>query len=323
MSLRVRNTRSFLSLAAVCLASACSGTETGPINNNMGDPSILVGGFQVNLIAPDVASSTPGYTAVIGKISDGPTPEGVIWTKASTVGACALSKPSVPFCNTPCGGSALCIAANTCKSYPAAKTVGTVRVTGVKTSTGGADFSMDPVANNYQPIGLTLPYPAFSAGDPIKFSATGGAYAPFALNTVGIPALSIVSNQLTIAPNQAARLSWTPPSQPLGSKIFVKLDISHHGGTKGMIECETDDSGTLDIAATLITDLVNLGTAGFPSIIVTRKAPVGSATIAIGRIDLVVASSIEQLVAVPGVVSCTDSTMCKNGTTCQADLTCK
>ena len=89
-----------------------------------------------------------------------------------------------------------------------------------------------------------------------------------------------------------------------------------------MIECDADDTGSLEIAAPLVTELINLGVAGFPTIIVTRKS-VGSTTIAQGRVDLIVSSDVEHEVQVSGVTSCTDDMDCPSGQTCQSDLTCK
>lgn len=311
--------------ALLLLTSACSDSASStPMDTSVGDPNTLVGTFQVSLVAPDSATGVAGYTAVIGKVTDGATPSQLIWTESQRAGLCVLSKPSVPFCNTPCGGSAVCAAENTCKAYPSAKSVGTVSVSGVKTTAGATSFSMDPVSGNYQPpAGVSLPYPAFSEGAAISVSAAGGVYAPFSLQTVGISPLQITSQNLQVATGQDLRVTWSSPTQSVGSKIYIKLDISHHGGTKGMIECTSDDTGSLTIASSLVTELVNLGTAGFPSIIVTRKAPVGSALIAPGRVDLVVQSSLEQYVTVPGVTSCNSNADCLGGTTCQSDLTCK
>lgn len=316
--------RGALFVASLVCASGCGDTTSTGMDTSKGDESVLVGTFQVSLVAPDTATATPGYTAVIGKVSDGPTPSQIVYTESSRSGVCVLSKPSVPFCNTPCGGSAVCVAANTCKPYPTAKSVGTVAATGLKTTAGSSAFSMDPVSGNYQPPGGTvLSYPAFAEGDTITLSAAGGVYSPFVLATVGIAPLSVTSQNVQVAPNQPLHLTWTAPGKSIGSKMYVKLDISHHGGTKGMIECVTDDTGSLDIAASLVTELVNLGTAGFPSILMTRKAPIGQAVIAPGRVDLVVQSAVEQAVTVPGVTSCNSSADCKSGMTCQSDLTCK
>ena len=102
----------------------------------------------------------------------------------------------------------------------------------------------------------------------------------------------------------------------------MKLDISHHGGSKGKIECTTADDGELELSSAMVSALVDLGVAGFPTIIVSRKA-VGSVTISPGRVDFVAAAEVERAVTLEGVVSCNDSAQCPQGQTCQDDLTCK
>lgn len=312
-----------LTLGLAGCSSDMASTTTPPADTSTGDPKILVGTFLVSLVAPDTATGSAGYTSVVGKVSSGPTPSQVIYTESSSSGACKLMKPRVPFCNQACTGGAVCVEDDTCQSYPTAKSVGTVKATGIKTTAGATEFSMSPVANNYQPTGgVSCPFPAFAEGDAIKLESSGGDYAPFTLSSKGISPLSLNSTGLKLQSGQALSLSWTPPGVA-GSTISVKLDISHHGGTKGMIQCDADDTGSLTIAASLITELLNLGTAGFPTIIVTRTAPVGSAVIAPGRVDLTISSTVEQAVEVPGVVSCKDTSECPAGQTCQSDLTCK
>lgn len=314
-----------LSLGQVGCSNAGSTTTDPAADTSTGDAKVLAGTFLVSLVGPDAANGTAGYTSVVGKVSDGPTPSQVAYTESASSGSCKLLKPRVPFCNSACTGGAVCVDDDLCQSYPTAKSVGTVHATGIRTSAGATEFSMDPIANNYQPTGgITLPYPAFAEGDAIKLDASGGAYRPFSLSSTGISPLKLLSTSIKLASAQALNLSWTPPgSAGAGAKVAVKLDISHHGGTKGMISCEADDTGSLTIAPSLVTELLNLGTAGFPTIIVTRTAPVGSAVIAPGRVELTISSTVEQAVEVPGVVSCKDTSECPAGQSCQSDLTCK
>ncbi len=89
-----------------------------------------------------------------------------------------------------------------------------------------------------------------------------------------------------------------------------------------MIECETADSGSLELDGALITELLDLGVAGFPTIIVTREST-GSVVTALGRIDLVLAAKIERAVTIAGLVSCTEDADCPDGQTCQPNLTCQ
>lgn len=327
-------------LAAVLglFAGACS-SETGasstgdtpdsgpPSDASPGDSSILIGTFQVRLVPPvpatQEAPETPGLTSVLGKLYDGPSLSQIVWEEAAKEGACRLSTPRVPFCNEPCGGSAACVEDDTCKPYPAAHSAGTVKAIGLKTESGPSEFSMAPVANSYQPpAGVKLLYPAFAEGDAIRMEASGDYFSAFTLEAKGISPLELLNDTIVIEPDKPVKLTWTPPGQAGLSTIQVKLDISHHGGTKGVIECEAEDTGSLELPASLITQLTDLGVAGFPTIVLTRRAAV-SVTIAPGRVDLVIASSIERAVQIPGVTSCTDTSSCPDGQTCQPDLTCK
>jgi hypothetical protein len=218
----------------------------------------------------------------------------------------------------------MCVEDDTCQPYPAVVTVGTVDVEGLRTTDGATSFSMDPVAGNYQPMGVTLEYPAFSEGDAITFSAAGEDSAPaFTLETEGISQLEVLNQSIELADGQAVTLNWTPPGQTGIADIYVKLDISHHGGTKGMIECNTGDTGSLELPAGLLDQLKALGISGFPSIVVNRKA-VGSS----GRVDLVIISTVERYVEIPGLVSCNcpvnePCPECPTGQTCQDDLKCE
>jgi hypothetical protein len=320
------------------LTLACSGSETGSgadggapdggsPDASPGDPSILVGTFQVRLVAPVPAMGgepgTAGYAAVLGKVYDGPTPSQIIWEKGTKAGDCQLLTPRVPFCSTPCGGSAVCVEDETCKPYPTAHGVGTVTAKGIKTESGATEFSMAPIANSYQtPAGVKLAYPPFAEGDKIVFDASGDHFSAFSVESMGISQLELTNASIAIEADQPIKLTWSPPAAAGSSTIHVKLDISHHGGTKGVIECEAADAGSLDLSAAILKELVDLGVAGFPTIVVTRKA-VGSTTISPGRVDLVIASDVERAVQIPGLTSCTEDAQCPNGQTCQPDLTCK
>ncbi len=117
-------------------------------------------------------------------------------------------------------------------------------------------------------------------------------------------------------------LAWTPPATAGRSTVHVKLDISHHGGTRGKIECEAADTGSLTIDGALVTELLHLGVAGFPTIVVTRSAS-GEAALTVGRVALSLESEIEREVVIPGVISCNENADCPDGQTCQTDLRCK
>lgn len=282
----------------------------------LGDPDVLVGSFQVRLVAP--AGDTPGSTSVLGKVFDGPTPDPVSYVDAALATDdvdCALLLPVVPFCATACVGGAVCVADDVCQDYPETMNVGRVTVTGL-----GTTFTMDAIAGTYQPLGPSLPYPAFAAGDPIAIQTSGGDYAPFAITSVGVAPLALTSPDLIVAREQALTLTWDAGSA--ATRIRVKLDVSHHGGSNGKIQCDTADDGSLTISAALVTALVDLGIAGHPTIVVAREAT-GMTVTEPGRVELVVGSELEVAVTIPGLESCFGNEDCSDDKTCQPDLTCK
>ena len=312
------------------VSDASVALETEPVDTaaaiEVGDPDVLVGTFVVRLIPPviddDGEVDTAGTTSVIGRVSDGPTPSLVGYETRDTRGDCRLGIPVVPHCDTFCGGDAACVADDVCQPYPSAKSVGVVTMNGIANASGVMTWTMSAIGDTYQPLGASLPNPSFIPGSPISLTTSGGDYAPFAVASHGVAALEVTSTELTVARDTALALTWTPPSKADQSVIGIKLDISHHGGTRGIIECTTDDDGALTIDAALVTALLDLGIAGLPTIIVTRSAT-GSRTIEPGRVDLVVTSIVELAVTIPGLVSCTDSVQCPDGTTCQDDLSCQ
>jgi hypothetical protein len=303
---------------------ACSSPGTTDPGDD--DPGDLLGTFSVSLVAPKRASegsTTPGFTSIFGKVYDGVQPQTVVWTPQSTDGGCVLSTPHTPFCSPSCGAVAACVADNTCQPYPAAQSVGTVHVAGVKHGSS-SEVDLVAVANSYQPpAGTVLDYPGFAEGDAIELTASGSSFTrSFHATARGVAAFELANaDSLALQSSAALALAWTAPTNQ-GSEIAIKLDISHHGGSKGRIECALDDTGSLTIGAPMIDALLALGAAGYPSIIVTRTST-GHAAVATGHVDLVVSSEVEVPIAVPGVISCTDTTQCTPPATCQSDLTCK
>lgn len=315
----------FVALAA-CGGGSASGVDATTGVDANADVGPRLGGFTVDLVAAFTASTgetTAAHTTLVGKVYDGVQPETVIWTAQATAGDCTLSVPSVPRCATPCGATSACVATDTCQVYPTSHAVGDVEVSGVHTSAGASTFTMSPIVNGYQPTaGTELAYPPFSAGDAVAIHATGSDFtSPFTITTRGIAPLELAADPLALASGQPLALTWTAPTDATAT-VHVKLDISHHGGSKGKIECDTADDGALTLEASLVDALLALGAAGYPTIIVTRSTT-GHAAVATGHVDLVASSTVERAVTVPGVTSCTDDTQCPNGQTCQSDLTCQ
>jgi hypothetical protein len=306
--------------------SGSSGSGNGTAGSNgAGNGSTgsqdVVGTFQVQVLA-DETGPTTGMTKIVGQVSDGAIPPNVVWTVTKEDGGCRLETPSVPFCDGGCGAD-VCVADDECRPYPVGHSVGAVTLQGVKLTGGGSEIALKEIAKAYQPpAGTAIAYPPFGPNDDVSVHAAGGDYAAFELSTKGVDPLAFTSTDFELDTGKPLVLAWEGAENPKSSQMYVKLDISHHGGAKGLIECEVDDTGSLTISAALITELMGLGVAGFPSVVAMRQS-IDTAQIAPGLVKLEVSSRTEHFVTVKGVSSCTADTDCPDGGKCQMDLTCK
>jgi hypothetical protein len=278
------------------------------------------GSFQVSLVEPTPISQ--GFTSVLGKVFNGPTPSAVAWKETAKIGSCRLLIPRAPFCATPCGSGAICVDDNKCQDFPKAIGAGRVTATGLKTKAGATSFTMDPVLNGYQPMGGTIvDFPPFAEGDAVTFSASGDTgVGPFTVSSKGIGPMVLLNDSIVLADGKAINLQWTPPGLTGNSTVSVKVDISHHGGLKGVIDCQAADNGSLEIAASLVDQLKALGVSGFPKMEVTRKATGTNDKV---KVDLVIESMTTKDVSIPGLISCDGDEDCPTGQTCQPDLRCQ
>ena|GEM_PF-1543006 len=297
-------------------AGASSGTGGGASSAGAGGTAAsdaVVGGFIVELVPQK--SDTPPFTNVSGEVFDGPSPATLVWDMKGESAGCQLLEPRVPFCDPSCGGSAVCVADGVCQAYPTAKDLGPVMVKGL-----GDDLTMTAIANTYQ-ADVKTPYPAAEEGASVSIAVSGGPYGAFELNTPMVSPLEAPADTLQLDTGKALSLSWTSPGASAASRIAVKVDISHHGGTKGKIECDVPDTGLLEISADLITKLHALGVAGYPSVALTRSTSAETAIVP-GKVSLQALSAISIDLEVAGVTSCSTDDDCATGKTCQSDETC-
>ncbi len=300
-------------------SSGGSASGSSAVSGNTGSNE-LVGSFQIQVVADDT-DDTIGSTSIIGKVSASPSPSAVIWEVTQEDGDCRLEKPRVPFCDGGCD-AAVCVEDGVCQPYATGHAVGEVKLSGVKIMGGSNELVLKEIAKSYQPPADTVfAYPPFAEGDSIAIHAAGGDYAAFELSAKGVAPVTFSSSDFELDDGKALALTWNGSADAKAARVHVKLDISHHGGSRGQIACDADDSGALTISAALMSQLIGLGVAGFPSVILTRISS-GSAKIAVGRVELAVSSKAERIVTVAGFDSCTEDADCLDGKTCQADLTC-
>lgn len=309
-----------LAASLLVLAGCASGGSdaTKPHEKTRGDLHDLVGDFSVRLMAQNPATGTAARSTVFGVVKDGPEPETIVWHATEQAGDCTLSEPEAPFCDTPCGGSAACTGDDQCTPYPKARSVGTVELRGL----GSQQLQLTDIAGKYMPDRGALPYPPCHEGDTVELHTDGGDYAPFMLETRCIAPLSFEPPAGELTRGRDLALMWGAAGDPELAHMLVKLDVSHHGGAKGKIECTARDTGELTIESALIDRLIELGVAGFPTISLTRSAE-SEAETEPRAVHLSVLETVEHPVQVPGVMSCTADPQCPQGQKCATNLTCQ
>lgn len=279
----------------------------------------VIGQFNISLNEARTDLGTPPSTTILGKIYDGPNPVPHVAVAIGSSGPCTVYRLAVPFCEGGCT-KAVCVAENTCQPYPQLISVGDVTVSGVLSSDGSASIRLLGSNNSYRTSGDTHPvYPGFAEGDTIRLTATGGDDSPFTITAVGVAPLDVAVNSLTLSPHSALELAWTAATGIVSSTVNVNLNLSHHGGSKGYLQCQgVADSGALTIAADLMSQLIDLGVAGFPTLRITRES-VGYAPIAAGRVAMVISSEFARTVSVDGFTSCETNADCAATQTCHAE----
>ena len=175
---------------------------------------------------------------------------------------------------------------------------------------------MDPFPPSFAYQSQALPHPPCAEGEAVRLSADG-----FSAASTCITPLVLSSSDFSVVRQQGLALAWEGAAEPELTRIRIKLDVSHHGGKKGEIDCEVPDTGRFEIPAALVTALVDLGLAGYPTIVVTRVAAASS--VEQPDVHFVIASSVEREVDT-GVQSCTADANCPTGQRCNSDnLTCE
>jgi hypothetical protein len=300
-------------------ATADEGEQGGEIDG----PDTLIGAFRADLVAPveqSGSAAVEGFTSLFGRVQDGPSLSVVVWEEVAFEGGCTLLVPRTPFCPEPCGADAACVEDDTCAPYAKAQSVGEVVVKGLSTESA---VSLQNVGGTYQVVGQTLPYPAFAEGASVQVIASGSDFAgPFSLTAWGIAPFVLHQSQAPITEGAGVALTWEPPNDQSRSRVLVEIDVSHHGGAKGLVQCDVDDDGAFTVPAAIADGLVALGTAGFPTLLVGRHSQ-GEAQLEQGRVRLSLVSETEIPVDIEGLQSCVDDSDCPLGALCGVNLACQ
>jgi hypothetical protein len=259
-------------------------------------------GSVVVSLNPPVGDSA-GYSTLIGRFFAGPTPDPFPLKLDSKSDGCELLVPLLPFCSEACTPD-VCTANDVCTPYPEPLGVGPIAVIGL-----GAELSLMPATSMVVYQSPSLAYPPCAEGSKVKATS-----ASFALEAECLAPLELTGpDPLPVKAGQVVHVTWQAAAAGSKSRIRIGLDVSHHGGKKGQIDCEVPDTGSFDIPEPLVTKLLGLGLAGYPTINVNRVS-VGVDT-AHPDVSLLLSSAITRAVDT-GVMSCQDDAECPDGKTC-------
>ncbi len=297
---------------------------TGGSSGNVGAPCSLatrVGGFSVQLV--EMEGNDP-YTSINGGVRNGVVPLEVWQSKGAAAGGCRLMVGPMIVCTTPCTSPQTCGGQNQCVDQPTLQSAGTVTISGV----GPSPITMNPMQNFYS-SSLTNPYPPFSPGATVHLAAAGATIPAFAFDSTGIEPLKFDGANLVMTNGQTFAFTWTPPATAGDARIFVKVEIGHHGGVAAAVECDLADTGSGEIPAALVTALMAEGVHGFPTLSLTRRK-ISSMNVGTGCVDFALAAPVERSIGVCAtasscIVSCDPSgpaAQCPSGMTCKVDFTC-
>jgi hypothetical protein len=302
-------------------AGGNSGGNTGTSTQTGALPAPF-GSFTLNLIPPvvsdDPSLSTPGFTSFTGVIRNAEVPETIVWTKALEEAGCVLYVPKLPFCSA-CGSSQFCVGDEQCEDPPIPLNLGAVSVSGVTLRDGSSGFSVEPSAPKFNYMAPSaIAYPPAVAGTQVSLTGDGGDYPSISLTTTMVTPIELLgADPIPMNAGQSLPVRWTAAGVTSDTRIAILVNISHHGGARGKIECDVEDNGSLDIPAPLVSRLLQLGYSGFPTVEVSRRAT-SSEDLGGGTLRLDIASSGIRNLAIDGQTSCRSNDECRDGQTCLA-----
>jgi hypothetical protein len=249
------------------------------------------------------------YSIVDGAFRDGVIPNTVL-QPIGQEGDCTLLQRINPFCDPPCAASETCSVEAECIPFPSGQDLGTVMVTGL-----AVQVEMAPVQPGYHYFSLSLPYPGFEPGAPIRLQSTGGSYEPVLLDSVGVEPLTLGELQWTVTAGQALPITWGAPTVSTPATVELEITIDQHGTSPFVLQCSFADDGAGEVPAALLDTLVSHGVSGFPNGSLERRVA-DSASIGGGCIDLRLATPRLPDVRVAGFTACDEDTDCPEGLEC-------
>jgi hypothetical protein len=262
----------------------------------------VVGTFTVALNPPE--DGAPAFTSIYGDVFSGAYPTEVIETPVVSEGGCTVYKYSQHTCISPaCTTAQKCAGPEDCRAVPDLVSVGTVTVGGV----GASPLTLSLTNNKYQ-YPLDLEYPGFDEGAELSISASGAFYSAFTVATSGVAPVTLSADTFELASGTPLLVQWEAGANP-DATVSINLNISRHGGSSGYLECTGSDSGSLTIPAGPVTRLIELGVAGYPQLVLTRRSR-AEVPVPTGKVTFQSMATAVPTLTIDGLCSCFDSSDC-------------
>lgn len=224
-------------------------------------------------------------------------------------GDCRLVSGPDLLCDPRCEPDEVCSAEGSCEAAPESRDLGPITVRGTDPALGLVPNS----GNNYLlAMGTEVAYPPYEVGSALSLQAEA-----FSLRGYGVDALALADVEPVLEAGMPLSLRWQAPEHPAESvRMFIEIDIAHHGGVDAQLVCHAPDTGAFEVPAALVTELLAQGVAGFPAVTLARRS-VDSLAIEGGCVEFVVASEISRAVTIPGLTSCSSDNECPEEQLCQ------
>ena len=271
------------------------------------DSAERLGGFE--LVQWD--SPLDGFSTVTGSVRDAVIPSTILYEKESA-GDCALYLRENPYCDPACDTDETCDPSGDCIDFPLQLNLGAVDISGLE----GDDLTLTTNSTNMYSDTL-VSHPLFQPGAHIELQTEGGEAQPFRLRGLGVSILEVPSPIWDIQQDTDLQVEWAPSSAE--SRIHLSINIDQHGNSPVTLFCDTDDTGSLTIDASLLSRLVEYGVSGFATGSMERRTA-DSTEIEGGCVDLLIYSQVSTDITVEGHTPCYTDQQCPQGQYCDQAL---
>jgi hypothetical protein len=190
-----------------------------------------------------------------GWVNDARAPE--IVTPIDSAGACQYIAPQPVLCEPACTGGTVCDVHGACVLFPTTVAAGTVTITGTSPA-----LTMEPQPGNSYYV--MMAYPAlYGSGDALVLDVEGGGgIDPIHLETVGIPVLTMPTDQFTAREHEDLVIAWDAVAGVPGTEVVIELHNDHHAGPE-YIACTTDAAlGSVTVPSAILDQLILAGENG-------------------------------------------------------------